>query len=62
MTAEVFSYYKVIKMLSLICSVKFQRLPRPVVGNYRAATRCRFVRSLLPGRIIFQVKCFETFL
>jgi len=33
-----------------------------VVGNHRAAARCRSVRSSLPGRIIVQVKCFETFL
>jgi len=35
---------------------------RPVVGNHRAAARCRSVRSSLPGRIIYQMKCFETFL
>ena len=35
---------------------------KTVVGNHRAAARCRSVRSSLPGRIIFQVKCFETFL
>jgi len=34
---------------------------RAVVGNHRAAARCRSVRSSLPGRIIFQIKCFETF-
>ena len=33
----------------------------PVVGNHRPAARCRSVRSSLPGRIIFQVKWFETF-
>ena len=38
------------------------QLCNAVVGNHRAAARCRSVRSSLPGRITFQVKCFETFL
>jgi len=29
---------------------------KAVVGNHRAAARCRSVRSSLPGRIIFHVK------
>jgi len=33
-----------------------------VVGNHRAAAQCRFVRSSLPGRVLFQIQCFETFL
>jgi len=28
---------------------------KAVVGNHRAAARCRSVRSSLPGRIIFHV-------
>ena len=32
-----------------------------VVGNHRAAAQCQSVRSLLPGRVLFQIKCFETF-
>ena len=34
------------------------RLTKAVVGNHRAAARCRFVR-LLPVRMRFQNKCFE---
>ena len=34
-------------------------LHRAVVGNYRVADRCRFVRSLLPVRMRFQNKCFK---
>jgi len=40
-------------MLRLGSKERGKPSPIPVVGNHRAAARCRSVRSLLPGRVSF---------
>ena len=58
-----FTHFVELILVEIICN-DFRSIKSliAVVGNHRAAAQCWSVRSSLPGRLLFQIKCFETFL